>query len=245
METSRSMVKRDAVAIRQITFNPESHPAHEDKKMAEYLDMVETSPEGTGEGNTPLGQQAENSAYQSQDSASDDNRLDVMASDDNPQGVKASGDNPQGIKASGDNRLGVKASGDNRLGASPSESEDNDDEEMPVFKEKGSQEEKLVVYRWYFEHGYNNRKFIMGKLKLSSYEFDRLYRVLSNHDKQYYEVDDSDESVRKAKITDTGFAISKKNLKLLGADSVFVKGKEVVFKFNKQTGEVIASIYKE
>ncbi len=183
--------------------------------MAEDMNMVETPQNEAGEGTPPLGQQAEDSAFQSQGNASGNNPMDDNASGNNPMDV------------------------------SPSESEDNDDEDMPIFKEKATQEDKLDVYRWYFDHGYNNRKFIMGKLKLSPYEFDRLYRILSNHDKQYYEVDDSDASVRKAKITDTGVTISKNNIKLLGAEGIFVKGKEVVFMFDKKSGNIIASVYKE
>ncbi len=136
-----------------------------------------------------------------------------------------------------------KACGDNLTDALPDNSEGSDNVVMPVFKEKETTDGKTNVFRWYFVKGYNNRKFIMAKLKISPYEFDRLYRILCNRDKKFYEIDLEDEVVRKAKITDTGVTISKRNLELLGADSVFSKGKEVIFKFNKNTGEVIASLY--
>ena len=276
MENNSQHGAGNASAIRQTTFNPELHPANEDKKMAEDFSMVANSPETAPdyEGTPNLGLLATNSASPSQEGdVSAGVRVDAnppaqeggngnvtplgqqaVYSTSPSQGIITAclhGDSPAdtGTSIGGNPLLGQQASNTASLSAE-SIAEGLSTRvcvpvSTPIFKERATQTEKIDVYRWYFEHGYNNRKFIMGKLNLSPYEFDKLYRLLCNHDEKFYAVDFGEEEIRKPKITDAGFNISKHNLELLGADSVFVKGKEVVFKFDKNSGNIIASVYNE
>ncbi len=110
-------------------------------------------------------------------------------------------------------------------------------------KKRVSRKDKLLKFEALSEQG-KSREEIMKEMDISLGEFGLLFFYFSQSAADGIKIDFTD-PVRKPKISgEGGFSVSMWNIQRLKADDVFIEGKKVDLRYNKETKEIIASIYE-
>ncbi len=106
-----------------------------------------------------------------------------------------------------------------------------------------SRNEKLLKFKTLRDQG-KSREEIMAEMGITLGEFGILFFYLSQSEDDGIKIEYT-EPVRKPKIsTEAGFAVSMHNIERLHADDVFVAGKKVDLKYDREKKVIIASIYE-